>query len=612
MLGGCAKPGMPTGGQKDVTPPMMLQMSPPSGTLNSNQKDFYIEFDEYVVLKNVENNMLVSPPMKERPEVKTKGRGIKVTIKDSLQPNTTYLFQFKEAVADFNEGNMLPSLEYVFSTGSYIDSMTLGGKVVDALTMEADKDPVAVWLMDEERYQQAVTGFLLNISENDSSSSSPDSSKHAQQDNVTPTANYITRTDKDGTFRFNNIKPGNYRMIAVKDDDKNGAVGVGEAVAFSDSAWAAEVMKMPDSTLKVLDSTLKVQDSGYSYLGNAAKASPKTTPSKPKENAILRMSAKKIEKQRLTSSKFVDAGKVVVTSLLPLKAPKVDAGEEGIVWRMNKTSDTITLWTLNKECDSIAFVVKDTTGIDDTLSLRWHKKRKEKGVGNISIKTGSVTFSTKTLPYYDSLVLVFATPIARQATLKDNNTTTSDSSLAAQDTVKHEEEAMAKARVMLLKDSTVEYCAVKVDSNGLRARLQYSFHQGEKYAVNIDKGLFVDVQGNENDSLNGVITVTKAEDYGNLTVSVVGEIESEAIILELIDDKGKVLCEKRIAEDGKVKFDHIKPAKYRVRAIIDTDGNGKWDEGDFGMQKQPERVIYMDKELDIRANWDFEEKLTIK
>ena len=151
-----------------------------------------------------------------------------------------------------------------------------------------------------------------------------------------------------------------------------------------------------------------------------------------------------------------------------------------------------------------------------------------------------------------------------------------------------------------------------VDSNGLRAKLHYSFRQGEKYAVNIDKGLFVDVQGNENDSLNGVITVTKAEDYGNLTVSAVGEIESEAIILELIDDKGKVVCEKRIADDGKVKFDHIKPAKYRVRAIIDTDGNGKWDEGDFGMQKQPERVIYMDKELDIRANWDFEEKLTIK
>ena len=86
-------------------------------------------------------------------------------------------------------------------------------------------------------------------------------------------------------------------MIAVKDDDKNGAVGVGEAVAFSDSAWAAEVMKMPDSTLKVLDSTLKVQDSGYSYVGTAAKTTLKTTPSKPKENAILRMSAKKIEKQ---------------------------------------------------------------------------------------------------------------------------------------------------------------------------------------------------------------------------------------------------------------------------------------------------------------------------
>ena len=98
---------MPSGGSKDVTPPQSLRMSPSSGTLNNSSN----EFDEYVVIKDAENNILVTPPMKENPEVKTKGKGVKVTIKDTLQPNTTYLFQFKEAIADFNEGNLLPSLE---------------------------------------------------------------------------------------------------------------------------------------------------------------------------------------------------------------------------------------------------------------------------------------------------------------------------------------------------------------------------------------------------------------------------------------------------------------------------------------------------------------------
>ena len=148
FLSACAKQGMPSGGPKDVTPPKMRNAQPDNGTLNFNSNGFYVEFDEYVVLKDADNNILVSPPLKNKPDYRTKGHGIQVRLHDTLQPNTTYLFQFKNAVADFNEGNLLPSFEYVFSTGSSIDSMTLRGRVLDAHSLEARKETVTVILTD--------------------------------------------------------------------------------------------------------------------------------------------------------------------------------------------------------------------------------------------------------------------------------------------------------------------------------------------------------------------------------------------------------------------------------------------------------------------------------
>ena len=140
LANGCARQGYPTGGPKDETPPISLGARPANESRHFNGKEFYIQFDEYVVLKNATENVLVSPPMKEKPEFTTKGKGVLVKIKDTLQANTTYLFQFKDAIADFTEGNLLPSYEYVFSTGDSMDTLMLGGQVLDARNGKAWKD----------------------------------------------------------------------------------------------------------------------------------------------------------------------------------------------------------------------------------------------------------------------------------------------------------------------------------------------------------------------------------------------------------------------------------------------------------------------------------------
>ncbi|MBP5547560.1 MAG: Ig-like domain-containing protein [Bacteroidales bacterium] len=548
----CAKQGMPSGGPKDTQPPKSKNMSPENRSLNFSANGFYMEFDEYVVLKDAENNILVSPPMKEKPEYRTKGKGIQVKIKDTLQPNTTYQFQFKDAIADFNEGNLLPSVEYVFSTGDYIDSMTVRGKVVDAQSMKAMKEKVEVWLYDEEGYRAMIAAI--------SDTAAP---------KIVP--KYITRSDKDGNFCFNNIKPGKYRVLAIVDGDKNLLPGVTESTAFLDSAIIAVGMR----------DSVKVD----SIQRSMADMHP----------IDIRIFTPDNTKQRIIGSDFVSSGKVRLTSALPMKDPVIDGGGEALTWRLNSGRDTLTLWTFREKCDSLHLVVSDPSGIQDTLKLRWRAK---KGRGNQNINKPSqqqfvdMKISTKKMHYYDTLALLFSTPL-------DTKKCSLDSAVSVRD----------------MKDSSVVFSSAVIDSSGMKVWILYPFVQGGGYEIEIAKGFFHDIYSHINDSLRVALTVTKAEDYGKLSIKIAADSACNYnghLIVELLDEKEAVKSRKYCHVAQKVELPNIMPGKYRVRATMDTNGNGKWDSGDLVGQRQPERVVYLDKSIDIRAKWEFEEILTIR
>ncbi len=552
LVASCAKQGMPTGGPKDTQPPKVQRSLPDSHTLGFADNQFYIEFDEYVVLKDADNNVLVSPPLKNKPEIKTKGRGVQVKIKDTLAENTTYLFQFKGAIADYNEGNLLPSLEYVLSTGSYIDSMTVRGRVVDALTFEPREEAVSVWLMSVPEAERFMATY-------------GDSAAPA------PKLAYATRCDKDGAFAFNYLAPGRYKIFAVVDENKNLQIEPGESVAFATGEVEAKNMK--DSAM--VDSVLR----------SAADTEP----------VELLMFSPNTDRQRVTGSDFTAAGKVRLTTLLPMDAPVIDAGGEEVIWRLNAKRDTLTLWTLREKCDSLRLVVSDPSGIADTLRLRWRSK-KGGGVAASQMQLVSgfeMKLNYKSLPFFDTLSLTFNTPLGGESGARDS-----------------------LVQVKYLKDSSMTYCTAEVDSSLMRARIVYGFRQGEKYEVTVAKGCFKDIYGRDNDSLCAAVSVTKAEEYGNLAV----EVRDSSLqlpprymtVVQLLDEKGAVVASQNaLANALKTPFPHLKPGKYRVRAIVDENANGKWDTGDFAAGIQPERVVYLPKTLDIRANWDFEEILEV-
>jgi hypothetical protein len=139
MLSSCAKMGQPDGGWYDETPPRVLGASPADRGVNVKAKKVNIYFDEFVKIDNPTENVIVSPPQLEAPEIKGEGKKIVVELKDSLKKNTTYTVDFSDAISDNNENNPLGNFTYSFSTGGVIDTMEVSGNVLEAQDLEPVK-----------------------------------------------------------------------------------------------------------------------------------------------------------------------------------------------------------------------------------------------------------------------------------------------------------------------------------------------------------------------------------------------------------------------------------------------------------------------------------------
>ncbi len=194
----CANKGTASGGPKDELPPVIIKSIPENFSLNFDSKEITIYFDEYIKMKDLQKQLIISPLMDPEPEITPVGSAskyIKIKILDTLQQNTTYAFNFGESIADNNEGNIFPYYKYVFSTGSYIDSLSVSGVVTDALNKEVD-DRIAVLLFEVD-------------------STFTDSIIYKQK------PKYIVNTDSVSGFNLENIKEGTYLLAALKEENPN-------------------------------------------------------------------------------------------------------------------------------------------------------------------------------------------------------------------------------------------------------------------------------------------------------------------------------------------------------------------------------------------------------
>ena len=202
----CANEKSPEGGKKDTTPPKVKRMSPPNKSLHFTANKIDITFDEFIKATGFVQT-LISPPLDKKPDFRIAGKTLTIKFKSHLRDSTTYTINFAEDIKDLNEGNILNNFTYVFSTGTFLDSQKVSGRIL----MAKDNTP--------------ADGVIASLYPVDSANAIRKSKPF-----------YFAKTDKAGNFKINNIKAGQYRVFGLKDQNYDYLYNQpNEMIAFSDT-----------------------------------------------------------------------------------------------------------------------------------------------------------------------------------------------------------------------------------------------------------------------------------------------------------------------------------------------------------------------------------------
>jgi len=314
LIYGCANRQPPGGGPRDHDPPKLLKASPPDMTRNFKEKVIRLDFDEFFKLNNTYTEISMSPTPAKLPDYKISKKSLVITLKDSLEKNTTYVINFGKAIQDVNESNVLKNFTYVFSTGAHIDSLSISGKVINTLTGEREKE---------------ATVLLFTLKQ--------DSLLFGKK---RPTV--FTTTDSAGNFSLNNLHAQDYKIYALKQ---------------------VNATKIYNSDKDLIAFSKKI----IHLQSDSSNIELKLFKETPQNFRLIDRRFDQDGKIFFTFNKSLDN-----PSLKILYPPDFDKYK---ITDISKTKDSLTLYMRNMDFDSIRMSFLDNGKALDTISLR--KGRKE-------------------------------------------------------------------------------------------------------------------------------------------------------------------------------------------------------------------------------------------
>jgi hypothetical protein len=583
----CANAVAPTGGPKDETPPKVVATVPENHSTNFIGKKIELTFDEYISLENANQNVMISPPLSEKPDIKLKNKTVIIKFKETLAANTTYTINFGAAIKDLHEGNQLKDYVYSFSTGDHIDTLCIAGTVLYA----EDKKPV------EGAY------VSLYAADRDNLDSLP----------MTTVPNYLTKTDKEGKFSLNGLADKKYLVFALKDANANLYFDLpNEEVAFLDTLvpasypWTPPKPQVLDST--IIDSTLIINDSTLFILADSLveiehdslTLIPDTLQTLPQDtlpqrvfdqnalNLTLYMFTEVDSTQVLLEKKLVEEGLLRFVFRHPAKeavvmTPEMLPDTFNLVTLHSAEHDTVWWYFTPNMKDSLWVHVKHDTVIND--SSRYSLKFKDKNARNRKPETLKVSNNLLgrdgLIPGQD-LILTFSEPVV---------------------SYQMHDSAVFKCDTIVYYDTLA---FEKADEYGLQYRLTTPFSADLSYSLEIPDSVFFGIRGRTNEPIKAEFHRMKDDEYGNIYITVKPPAGMKQVVVQLLNENGKVLEEQVIKGEEEVMFEHLLPAKYKLRALLDADGNGKWSTGNYHYRVQPETVIEYYDTLDLKAGWDID------
>lgn len=553
----CANPVPPTGGQKDKTPPGVVEgSSTPDLQTNFNNDEIKLTFDEWVKLDDAFNQLVVSPPLDNKPEIKLKGKTVTVKFNDTLRTNTTYSVYFGNAVKDITENNIAKDLRRTFSTGPFIDSLETMGDVKNAYSGDAAKDILVM--------------LYSNLDDSVVFKEKP---------------NYVAKTDANGKFNIAHIRGGTYKVFALQDNNSNYLYDLNdEKIAF---------IKKP----VVISDTAKTEISLLISEEN-------------RDLVVKRTDDKTYGKVRFAFNKSPKDA-----TIQPINPPNDWTDYKEIV------NDSIWYWYDAPSTDSIALIVKNNELVIDTLSLKipsrnsFLKKEipvrlvvekktqkttkgssKGTGLGKIGsqgpgsgevekFETAVAAGKVRKLHPESPLLLEFNFPVL----------------------------SLDSKKFQLLEDSakidvTGQYSLAEDNKRTLKTT--YNWKKNTRYLLVILPEALNCFYGLTNDSILVDFIVQSHEDFGKISFTLTNLIATKNYVLQLLDASGEIVETDQTSGSTEFErmFNNIVPGNYKIRIIEDNNSNGVWDSSSY-LSKQPAERVLLYPLQTVKPNWEVEGKV---
>ena len=520
LLSGCAAISSPQGGPRDKEPPKVTNTIPANGARNVKSQSIRLEFSETVQLKDLQKNLVVAPVISDsnRYKLRQERAAITLTYEKPLAPNTTYSFNFGNAITDITESNVVANPLLAFSTGAELDSGRVNGRVTDLLTAKAVPD-VAVMLYLEQDTANIRRGRPY----------------------------YLTHTDKKGAYAFRYLKEGNYRLFALADKNQNNRYNEGEKVAY-----------LPDViTVKAgLDSIPLVLTRPDARRPLLVSQTPGPVQFKAGFN------------EGLTQA-----------SLAPLAAPTTPIPALNDAVQLTEGGRSVVLYRTNALTEGrYVLAATDSVGNNsrDTINVRFP--------GTPPPRRGpayTVEGNPKEINAQGQLRIQFTDPVRLLsdkpfATLVEDSTKRRPLRIPADAVLNPERELLtitlntkAKNTVVLQLDSTV---LTSVTDRPLRLKPIR-------------------------------LRITEQSTTGSLAGTI--ETKYPKFQLQVINNEFKPIAILNNPK-GTFRFDNLAPGTYRLRVLVDANGDGKWRAGDPNFKLPAEPIYFGPAIPPVRANWEQE------
>ena len=605
----CANIGTPEGGPRDYTPPVMLRSNPMPGAVNFKGKKIEINFDEIITIKDQTTRVVVSPAPKEQPTIRALGKKITVEFQDELEPNTTYVIDFTDAIEDNNEGNVLDGFSFAFSTGDHIDSLQVSGMVLRANDLETMKN--------------VLVGLHSNL--NDSAF-------------TTLPFDRVSRTNSRGEFTLRNVAPGEYHIFALRDVDGDYKMARTEDIAFLDQVIVPETREFSsqdtvftfdhrvDTIMNATHTEFLPNDLLLSLFNENHQSLYFKKNERQGDNKLLVLFSTTLPE--LPTTKVLEP-KIYLDDWYKLETR--EAQDSLVYWLTDSTlikADTIrlemTYWrngdndSLTLKTDTMTFAKRKNSNEQKQIEKAAKEREKQtKELAKLQEKLNKLRSegkdTTDVVIELEGLrdMLKVAPVTLKLETTKGQAEITDSLWIKAQSPI-GEIDMRGIHLEKMNTDST--WSAVELPKmipaskwDLFRYVAPMKLEQNTNYRLTIDSLAVRSIYDIACDTIKESFKVKSEEEYANLHVHCIG-LQGKAFA-QILNKTGKAIRKVDVV-DGYADFYDLLPDTYFIMLVSDANGNGQWDTGNYSKHLQPEEVFYFHNSIklkkfsDITLTWN--------